>query len=114
MCLAYSDPAAVTPNQRFHVEDGRGHAERPRPKRSGRSFSSDIPVILETARTRSAGIRPSSHRITVVLSTPNSAPSCSSVMFFESRKARSGCTSVMGRIVAFNATICQAQCCGKC
>jgi hypothetical protein len=36
------------------------------------------------------------------------------VMFFESRKARSGCTSVMGRIVAFNATICQAQCCGKC
>lgn len=54
-----------------------------------------MPVALEIARTRSAGICPSSQRITVDLFTPNCAPNCSSVRFAFSRYSRSAVVALI-------------------
>jgi hypothetical protein len=77
--------------------------------KSGRSSVLGMPVMRSTSSTRSAGILDSSQRKTVLLSTPNTSPNCSSVSGGSEviRYDFRGLSLLMTQHVAPNATACQ-------
>lgn len=94
-----------------HRDTSKGDADSAGGYRSGRSSDLGMPVARSIGSTRSGGTSPSSQRSTVLLLTPNSSATRSSVKGGDcvSRKRRSGLAFLMGEEVAPNATSCQAS-----